>query len=99
MGLVMTETRWTPGPWKVNPKTPSTVVTPDGMISVSWSSTDGHYERLAEANANLIAAAPDLYDALDRCLNFIENTEGEIGATLECGDKARAALAKACGEQ
>ena len=33
-------------------------------------------------NAHLIAAAPDLYEALERCLNFIENTESEFGDLL-----------------
>lgn len=53
----------------------------------------------AKANALLIAASPDLLEALERCLNFIENTEGEMGETLQCGDKARTAIAKAKGER
>jgi hypothetical protein len=51
-----------------------------------------------EANANLIASAPDLYAAAERALNFIENTEGEHDVQLESGDMLRAALAKARGE-
>lgn len=54
---------------------------------------------VATANAKLIALAPRmaeeivrLREALRRCLNFIENTEGELGITLESGDIARAAL-------
>lgn len=43
------------------------------------------------------AAAPDLLEALERCLNFIENTESEMGETLPCGDYARAAIACAKG--
>lgn len=42
--------------------------------------------------------AAELAKALERCLNYIENTEGELGITLDCGDKARAAIAKAGGE-
>jgi hypothetical protein len=64
------------------------------ICSVDWSGLD---EFEAEHKA-LIAAAPDLLAALARCLNFIEYTESEIGETLECGDKARAALAKARGD-
>lgn len=41
--------------------------------------------------------APDLLEALERTLNYIENTEGGLGITLECGDIARAAIAKAKG--
>ena len=51
-----------------------------------------------EKDANLIAAATDLYEALKSCLNFMENTESELGISLESADQARAALAKACGE-
>jgi ABC-type transport system involved in cytochrome bd biosynthesis fused ATPase/permease subunit len=50
-----------------------------------------------DANARLIAAAPCLLEALERCLNFIENTEGEMGETLPCGERARAAIARAKG--
>ena len=41
-------------------------------------------------NAERIKA---LEDALLSTLNFIENTESEMGVILGCGDKARAALA------
>lgn len=51
-----------------------------------------------EKDAHLIAAAPDLYEALQACLNFMENTESELGFSLESADQARAALAKARGE-
>jgi len=42
--------------------------------------------------------APDMAGALEKALNFITNTESEMGETLPCGDAARAALAKARGE-
>lgn len=35
-----------------------------------------------------------LVEALRSTLNFIENTEGEMGVILGCGNKARAALAR-----
>lgn len=38
-----------------------------------------------------------LVEALRSTLNFIENTEGEMGVILGCGDKARAALASVEG--
>lgn len=43
---------------------------------------------LAEA-----AKVQALVDALRSTLNFIQNTESEMGVILGCGDKARAALA------
>jgi len=39
--------------------------------------------------------ATDVTDALKSCLNYIENTESELGIRLTCGDAARSALAKA----
>ena len=48
-----------------------------------------------QAAAALIAQDAELKRyraALERCLNFIQNTESEMGETLQCGDIARAAL-------
>lgn len=62
--------------------------------------TDGAIHLRREAAAALRAAETRerrLREALERCLNFIENTESEMGETLSCGDAARAALA-ATGE-
>jgi hypothetical protein len=50
------------------------------------------------ANAHLIAAAPDLLEAAQRALNYIANTESEMGTTFATGDMLRAAIAKALGE-
>ena len=50
------------------------------------------------ANAHLIAAAPELYEALIRCLEYIENDETTHGRPFGEGNEARAALAKARGE-
>jgi len=46
----------------------------------------------------LIAAAPCLLHAAERALNFIENTESELGIELESGDLLRAAIRRARGE-
>ena len=43
------------------------------------------------------SARPYLIEALKRTLNYIENTEGEMGETLPCGETARDAIAKATG--
>ena len=48
--------------------------------------------------AILVAALPELMIAAERALNFIENTESEIGCSLESGDLLRAAIKKAKGE-
>ena len=103
---------WTPGPWTpiIRPAmgtaagcTVATIM-PEGPYrgDVTRSQSAEHIDGIAKdeliANAHLIAAAPDLYAALERALNFIANTEGEMGEPLSCGDIARAALAKARGE-
>lgn len=46
---------------------------------------------------HVFAAAPPLLRAAERALNYIENTEGELGIALESGDMLRAAIAKAKG--
>jgi|UPI0004184D3D hypothetical protein len=50
-----------------------------------------------EANARLIGAAPELIEAAKAALNYIENTESELGIKLSSGDKLRWAIAKATG--
>lgn len=42
----------------------------------------------------LFAAAPELLEAAQKALNYISNTESELGITLDSGDALRAALAK-----
>lgn len=50
---------------------------------------------IREADARLIAAAPELLEAAKKALNFIANTESELGIELDCGDSLRSAIAKA----
>ena len=96
--------KWTPGPWAVerNKRTWGwvDVVGPSLGVGGPTQATDltlaDEVKRIAEAH--LIAAAPDMAEALEKALNFITNTESEMGETLPCGDAARAALAKARGE-
>ncbi len=79
----------TPGPWQI-----------DEIMHVFHERKDGRTEYVAyaadtqamEPNASLIAAAPDLLEALERLLGCPD--ECECG----CQDMARAAIAKAKGE-
>lgn len=60
----------TPGPWKVDPRAANHVIAESRSIcSISYSDTSRPEEtRLEnEANARLIAAAPDLLEALTTC--------------------------------
>ncbi|WP_220703782.1 hypothetical protein [Citrobacter braakii] len=103
----MEEFKGTPGPWiaSTTDRSVGPVCRDDdqsyGMIlPVAWVEFDGkpgHHQ----ANANLIAAAPDLLKALQ---DFMANASGEAescGHSFECicrFDKAKAAIAKALGK-
>ena len=97
----MSDTKFTPGPWRYD-RTNGSPTTGEHMIA---GAKPGYLAEVRDcgsgdvrANAHLIAAAPDMAEALEKALNFITNTESEMGETLPCGDAARAALAKARGQ-
>ena len=95
----MSETRFTPGPWRI--------VRYCEDIEIANVADLLHFYggETAEANAALIAAAPELYAALEAMVarfdeynaHYIYDGNGVIPARPEL-DKARAALAKARGE-
>ncbi len=61
---------------------------------------DGIPSKEGEANARLIAAAPDLLEALTLCLRFAETEANQEDACYDAKpavEKARAAIAKAEG--
>lgn len=94
----------TPGPWKIVPRTRPFQMT----ISVESVNPRGYIARCIDAgtlgtpNAHLIAAAPDLLDALRDMLSgwkYIRDVHGDlygVGWDRAQG-KAEAALAKAQG--
>jgi hypothetical protein len=96
---------YTPGPWTVDRAAITenrAIWGPDGIcVGIAW-----HY-RNAEANANLMAAAPDLLAALRSLLRFCELHEQEaivaavpswyVAASPNPIEAARDAIAKATG--
>jgi hypothetical protein len=54
-----------------------------------WRSDDDKAVAVEYVRADI---ADTLRKALAKCLNYIENTESELGITLGCGDAARAAV-------
>ena len=107
----MSDTKFTPGPWEKGRQgeveecfTPIHAKTHGALAQVVTEMEDfnpsypDHLSKKIEvlANAHLIAAAPELYEALETMLQFfyIPYSEGQKGAQ----DKARTALAKARGE-
>ena len=103
----MAERAHTPGPWRViidddgNPLSgrPSVqasdeldcaIVHWDGFVQEYWRSARGDKE--IQANARLIAAAPDLLEALEGVVRVADRDTPEFAA-------ARAAIARATGEK
>ena len=91
-------TQFTPGPWKVvryanefHPRIESDL-DPNCAVGEAFVGSD-----YCDANARLIAAAPDLYEVLSAIMT---HHDGFFVATfeLELADQAYAALAKARGE-
>lgn len=89
------KTQHTPGPWKVNEH--SEVTFKDGRIcDVDYYNVGrgekGRYQLPHEANARLIAAAPELLDALSECLEQLEQLhylyEGEFSERIQDADDA-----------
>lgn len=105
--------KYTPAPWYVNPKASLAVMSPArnemcvancGSYSLS---TEDVFDELA-ANARLIAAAPDLLEALILCRTWLDATyralknnyvDGDYEPLREAAEKAGDAIAKAKGEQ
>ncbi|MEG5836692.1 hypothetical protein [Enterobacter bugandensis] len=99
----MEEFKGTPGPW-VASKTDRSIgpVSRDddqsyGMIlPVAWVEFDGN-DAYQQANANLIAAAPDLLEALQQLLEGVcSNNDSVLGYRVA---EARTAISKALGEE
>lgn len=90
----MNKTIFTPGPWECRTGTSTgMVVIAPNQPKVRFSVAGvGGKNRIP--NAHLIAAAPELYEALVRMKQWCED---EVGAELPC-DSIDSALAKARGE-
>lgn len=100
----------TPGPWTLGAGRRHfanlSVFAPIGETTFRWrvalacrDDGEGMPQAEAEANARLIAAAPDLLDAVHRCLNLLEIVAGPDEAAFieKATAKVRAAIAKAEG--
>ncbi|EXL06555.1 hypothetical protein BG46_15845 [Brucella anthropi] len=102
----MTETKFTPGPWKTfNGTDVFPVAVTEGWFYIAdcdpsnapmSRDDDGMSYAQAQANARLIAAAPDLYEMLSDCISSMQAI-GVKGLDQEIKN-GLAALAKARGE-
>lgn len=109
-------TNWTAGPWRRLPyqhgdgaSLSLRIVGDDGPYTgdsvAEVRDGAGDYAAKAEANANLIAAAPELYTAnedaeflLRMLAEHPEDLASMMDSIKRCADDLRAALAKARGE-
>ena len=100
-------TQHTPGPWRY--RQDGTVIAiearygRDGHDPDAWVGTQrvAAVSMYAEADARLIAAAPDLLELAESSLELLENTwvGGPCDSDCECIlHDLRAAIAKVCGE-
>lgn len=94
----------TPGPWKISAECQTIIIDDrspfgNGVLIASCMGNDhsGFYATASQANANasLIAAAPELLEACKSALDWLQGWESAepFSATL------RAAIAKATGDQ
>lgn len=92
----MSEKRWAKGPWSFDGTGPHAVFgceiesVDDDCIAGTWHGKDD----VARANANLIAAAPELYDALEDIVNELscdlpDSLQPEFLNALKAMAKAR----------
>lgn len=91
----MTGFKGTPGPWAVRESSLGvSVVCPNG--EVVFHESDKRMPGVM-GDAHLIAAAPELLEALDELANGYAGNRWDVGLMLRL-EKARAAIAKALGE-
>ena len=94
------KTQHTLGPWAIverdAPRGTLMIESQHGLVAVMESSKTRPvtYEK-AESNARLIAAAPDLLEALQL---FVAHSDPHCAITRHVDNVARAAIAKATGE-
>lgn len=89
-------TTHTPGPWTHHPED-NIITDASGRRLIEWQARSVSVSvEERDANARLIAAAPELLEALAALIGCIDH--GSDNPTLKL-DAARAAIAKATGEQ
>jgi hypothetical protein len=90
--------KFTPGPWRLGRC--GQILGEDGeFICSARKRTITQYQKspTEKANAALIAAAPELYDALEFALHRLESVESPIFSVRHAIQKCKSAIAKAHG--
>jgi hypothetical protein len=86
----------TPGPWEIEPHDLADKDFRVGPAIIDYDDVD---HQQADANAFLIAAAPDLLDALKEITNAMSYIAGNDRSIHEMMRASRAAIAKATGQR
>lgn len=99
----MSKAKFTPGPWRkcvgaATVSTPKSAAESEDLEYINCEDT-GSTDAESEANAHLIAAAPDLYAFIERIANPNQNGDPTDRAYAHLRDEARQLIAKARGEQ
>ncbi len=101
------EPKWTPGPWtaKWSKYEEGNFIVQAGMpsnrVMAEFNGDGDGPDGQSLADAHLIAAAPDMAEALKAAIAISDRNVGDGGRTEECQqvyDQCAAALAKARGE-
>ena len=92
-------TKHTPGPWTIGNgddlqegHVSIDALDHGALAQVVWKMIDDDHSPRCEANARLIAAAPELLEIAKQCAAHFVDTDAPLGSA------ARAAIAKATGE-
>ena len=99
----MNNTKHTPGPWKVNANVGKRgeigVVADAAPCVIAHGMSEKHWPEIAQANAQLVAAAPELLEALEHICNLLKANNGRAVADVNgWAAKGRQAIAKARGQ-
>ena len=104
---------WTPGPWAAHLNAPLAAIPghiikteddPNTPVALVWEGGGSHGKPTQIANAHLISAAPDLYEALKEFLDVWESGDANDNSKRAGArrgkmlDASRAAIAKAEGK-
>lgn len=93
---VSANTKHTPGPWSINPADPREIIAADEVLVICRTPATLHQKR-AEFNSKLLAAAPDLLEALRDMTRIASAASNGITGNQPRIARAQAAIAKAIG--
>jgi hypothetical protein len=101
--MIEMKTTHTPGPWRVHEKSPTLVIDKHGLVIAQAHSYAecGIMRDEAEANARLIAAAPELLEALESVVEMYDARPCDAypkGTLVYLQDVIKPLILKAKGE-